>query len=382
MKDNKTRLKEMLAVLTIMSFIPDKDDPISHQFYVKGIKDMYNLDIDRRRVSQILNDLYEITNENPAFLPYFKIKECERGKGKFYMEKGDPEIIAKMIRGIDTSRALTSHERGEIIDFIRDFFIVTETKESENMTTNNRDFEIGIRDKFEQIKEQCNEIDFSFRLIEGLNERVLFYPNFAFQDLSYFEKTTFKGFVYSILTIDEIDYAVIMTASDSINNPHTVFLAPCLLLNIKKIYKKEEGVSKGPDFSLKIDKNKKQKFQTIDEWIKSILQTYSRRIDFNLKYKNEFEKAFFMSKVLDYFEFRDDISFFDNKADSKICVERVHSTYQGFLKFLFSNPLIYKNIEIIDPFLREQIQKDFGDIINNFYTNSKFIMLGQHGFRF
>lgn len=249
------------------------------------------------------------------------------------------------------------------------------------MAINNRDFELKIKNKIESIKKEGCEIDFNLKLLKGLIERVMSYPNFNFNDISYFEKTVFKGFVYSTLTIDNIDYATIMTASESLYNPHTVFLIPCLLLNIVKVYKKDEGMSKGPDFSLNVDEKNKKKFNTIDEWVKRIIQANSFRISFKLRYENYFEKRFFMFKVEEYFDYEDEISIFDGELNV-VYVERAYSTYQGFLQFLFSSPLIYKNIEIVSPSLKEKLEADFGDIINNFDKKEKYGELNKPSFRF
>lgn len=249
------------------------------------------------------------------------------------------------------------------------------------MAINNRDFELRIKNTIESIKKDGCEIDFNLRLLKGLIERIMFYPKFNFSDISYFEKTIFKGFIYSTLTIDDIDYVTIMTASDSLNNPHTVFLIPCLLLNIIKVYKKDEGMSKGPDFSLNVDDKNKKKFNTIDEWVKRIIQASSFRIAFKLRCENNFERHFFMFKVDEYFDYKDEISISDDEFNV-VYVERVYSTYQGFLQFLFSSPLIYKNIEIISPSLKEKLEADFGDIINNFDKKEKYFELNKPSFRF
>lgn len=129
MTDSKTKLKEVLAVMNVMFLTSDKDTTLSHQDYIKAIKILYDLDIDRRRVSQILNDLYDIGQENDEYFPYFEIKECEKGKGKFYIEKTDLRRVAKIIKGIDTTRSLTSAERKDIIRYIYSLFTENEKKE-------------------------------------------------------------------------------------------------------------------------------------------------------------------------------------------------------------------------------------------------------------
>lgn len=132
MTDSKTKLKEVLAVMNVMLLISDKDTTLSHQDYIKAIKNLYDLDIDRRRVSQILNDLYDIGHEDNDYFPFFEIKESEKGKGKFYIDKTDLRGIAKIIKGIDTTRPLTSKERKDIIGYIYSFFTENERKEIES----------------------------------------------------------------------------------------------------------------------------------------------------------------------------------------------------------------------------------------------------------
>lgn len=129
MTDSKTKLKEVLAIMNIMFLISDKDTTLSHQDYIKVIKNFYDLDIDRRRVSQILNDLYDIGQENNDYFPFFEIKESEKGKGKFYIDKTDLKGVSKIIKGIDTTRSLTSEERKNIISYIYSFFTENEKKE-------------------------------------------------------------------------------------------------------------------------------------------------------------------------------------------------------------------------------------------------------------
>lgn len=248
------------------------------------------------------------------------------------------------------------------------------------MAINDRDFEIEIRNKMEIIKKEGYEIDFKLTLLKDLYERIMFYPRINCNDISYFEKTLFKGFIYSTLTIDDMDYVTIMTASDSLNNPHTVFFVPCLLLDITKVYGKDEGMSKGPDFSLNIDEKDKKKFKTIDEWVEYRLQSNSYRMSFKLRYHNRIEARFFWNKVFEYFGNKNDTVISDDYPNA-IVVDRVFSTYQGFLKFLFSCPLIYKNIEIVDPFLKDQLKKDFGEIINNF-VKEEYTYLGEQKYRF
>lgn len=249
------------------------------------------------------------------------------------------------------------------------------------MVINDRDFEIKIRNKIEIIKKEGYEIDFKLALLRDLYERIMTYPKINCNDISYFEKTIFKGFIYSTLTIDDMDYLTIMTASDSLNNPHTVFFVPCLLLNIIKVYGKDEGMSKGPDFSLNVDEENKQKFKTIDEWVEYRLQLNSYRMSFKLRYHSRIEARFFWNKVFEYFGYRNEIVI-DGDYPNAIVVDRVFSTYQGFLKFLFSSPLIYKNIEIVDPFLKKHLKKDFGEIINNFDKEEKIMVLGEQKYKF
>lgn len=249
------------------------------------------------------------------------------------------------------------------------------------MAINDNDFELKIRNKIEKIKKEGYEIDFKLTLLKGLYERIMIYPKINCNDISYFEKTIFKGFIYSTLTIDDMDYVTIMTARDSLNNPHTVFFVPCLLLDITKVYGKDEGMSKGPDFSLNVDEKDKKKFKTIDEWVEYRLRFNSYRMSFKLRYHNMFESRFLLYKVFEYFGCKSEIAIRKDYPKA-IFIDRVFSTYQGFLKFLFSSPLIYKNIEIVDPFLKKHLKKDFGEIINNFDKEEKIMVLGEQKYKF
>ena len=130
MSDSKTKIKEILAVLNAMFILADENNPLSIQDYVKGIKQGYGLDVDRRRVSQILNDLYDIQKEEPDYFIYFKIRGCKKGKGKIYAEKFfDVDDGVKLIKAVKSSSELTKGESFELINYI--YLLFTENQREE-----------------------------------------------------------------------------------------------------------------------------------------------------------------------------------------------------------------------------------------------------------
>ena len=129
MSDSKTKIKEILAVMNVLYLANDSKKTLKINQYVSIIKDknIFGLDIDRRRVSQILYDLEAIYKEDGKLLPFFDLKETDNGR--VYVQKADPKLVAKILKAIETSPQITGEESLEITHMISQYFTDNELEE-------------------------------------------------------------------------------------------------------------------------------------------------------------------------------------------------------------------------------------------------------------
>ena len=129
MSDSKTKIKEILAVMNVLYLANDSKKTLKINQYVSIIKDknIFGLDIDRRRVSQILYDLEAIYKEDGKLLPFFDLKETDTGR--LYVQKADPKLVAKILKAVETSPQITEEESLEITHKICSYFTDNELEE-------------------------------------------------------------------------------------------------------------------------------------------------------------------------------------------------------------------------------------------------------------
>lgn len=129
MSDSKTKIKEILAVMNVLYLANDSKKTLKINQYVSIIKDknIFGLDIDRRRVSQILYDLEAIYKEDGKLLPFFDLKETDTGR--LYVQKADPKLVAKILKAVETSPQITEEESQEITHMISQYFTDNELEE-------------------------------------------------------------------------------------------------------------------------------------------------------------------------------------------------------------------------------------------------------------
>ena len=129
MSDSKTKIKEILAVMNVLYLANDSKKTLKINQYVSIIKDknIFGLDIDRRRVSQILYDLEAIYKEDGKLFPFFDLKETDNGR--LYVQKADPKLVAKILKAVDTSPQITEEESLEIAHMISQYFTDNELEE-------------------------------------------------------------------------------------------------------------------------------------------------------------------------------------------------------------------------------------------------------------
>ena len=129
MSDSKTKIKEILAVMNVLYLANDSKKTLKINQYVLIINDknIFGLDIDRRRVSQILYDLEAIYKEDGKLLPFFDLKETDNGR--LYVQKADPKLVAKLLKALETSPQITEEESLEITHKICSYFTDNELEE-------------------------------------------------------------------------------------------------------------------------------------------------------------------------------------------------------------------------------------------------------------
>ena len=129
MSDSKTKIKEILAVMNVLYLANDSKKTLKINQYASIIKDknIFGLDIDRRRVSQILYDLEAIYKEDGKLLPFFDLKETDNGR--LYVQKADPKLVAKILKAVETSPQITEEESQEITHMISQYFTDNELEE-------------------------------------------------------------------------------------------------------------------------------------------------------------------------------------------------------------------------------------------------------------
>ncbi len=129
MSDSKTKIKEILAVMNVLYLANDSKKTLKINQYVSIINDknIFGLDIDRRRVSQILYDLEAIYKEDGKLLPFFDLKETDNGR--LYVQKADPKLVAKILKAVETSPQITEEESQEITHMISQYFTDNELEE-------------------------------------------------------------------------------------------------------------------------------------------------------------------------------------------------------------------------------------------------------------
>lgn len=236
-------------------------------------------------------------------------------------------------------------------------------------------------EKFKIIKNGQNplEFDFKFHLVTGINAFVE--PKIDRSTAKdYFDNHILKGFVYNTYIINDIDYVAIKTANDSKNLPSHIMLLPIMFIDIVKVYKEGEGPSIDYDFNVNLED---KRIGTIDKWVKSKIRGGEQIVSFKLHYDTTIEKKFMLNSISKYFE--DDTLEFDwnvtkpSRKKHVLHVLKAYTTYHNFLKFLFSSPLIYLNMEVNCGNLKKQLKYDFENIIKSF-GDDEFIILGFDGF--
>ena len=242
-------------------------------------------------------------------------------------------------------------------------------------------------DKFITIKNDCNEFD--FKILKEFEKFTMFsFPQLLkdAEKLYIFRRKVnngeiFKGFVYSTYTIDDLDYVAIVTANECSELEHTLLVIPLLYIKIQKIYKNEEGISKGPDFNIDFS-SYDDKVHNIDEFVKLKYIKKQKRMSFNLFYSTIEELRFLDSRLMEYFDPNDvcyeNLPPREGKEEKIIYVSRACSTYGNFLKFLFSSSLIYRNIEILNPpSVKEQLTIDLKRILENYKKEEGISFVGK-----
>ena len=129
MSDSKAKIKEILAVMNVLYLANDSKKTLKINQYVSIINDknIFGLDIDRRRVSQILYDLEAIYKEDGKLLPFFDLKETDNGR--LYVQKADSKLVAKLLKAVETSPQITEEESLEITHKICSYFTDNELEE-------------------------------------------------------------------------------------------------------------------------------------------------------------------------------------------------------------------------------------------------------------
>ena len=129
MSDSKSKIKEILAVMTLLYVANDSKKTLKINQYVSLInsEDIFGLDIDRRRVSQILYDLEAIYKEDERYFPFFDLKETDNGR--LYVQKADPKLVAKLLKAVETSPQITEEGSLEITHMISQYFTDNELEE-------------------------------------------------------------------------------------------------------------------------------------------------------------------------------------------------------------------------------------------------------------
>lgn len=242
-------------------------------------------------------------------------------------------------------------------------------------------------DKFITLKNDGNEFD--FKILKEFEKFTMFSFPQLLKDAEKFyifmrkvnNGEIFKGFVYSTYTIDDLDYVAIVTANECLELEHLLLIIPCLYVKIQKIYKNGKGISKGPDFNIDFS-SYDERVHDIDEFVKFKYINKQKCMRFNLFYNTIEELRFLDSRLMEYFG-PNDVSYQilpprEGKEEKIIYVYKAYTTYGNFLKFLFSSPLIYRNIEILNPpSVKEQLTKDLKRILENYKKEDGISFIGK-----
>lgn len=219
------------------------------------------------------------------------------------------------------------------------------------------------------------EFDFKVHIIVGL---ISFVQPKESNIKEILDKSVLKGFVYDTYIINDIDYVAIKTANDDLVLPSHIMLLPAICIEIINTYALNEGISLDHDFDVKF---LNPKLNSIDEWVELRIKNNQQPVNIRFHYDDERELIFFKDILYSFFgpipEKINSKKVPSNKRKYMIEIEKIYTTYNNFVKFLFFTPFITLNTEVYFPVeLQERLKYDFETIMNNFSIPDTILLNG------
>ena len=340
---SERKIKEVLSVLYCLLYCTNSKKVLKHKEYIKIIKECFDLDIDKRRVSQILQDIKKIIeDDNYDFFPYFTIKKSTINDNKIYRDSfvlSDEEL--DLIKKALLSFADIDYKNAqEIINKIENL----KTQKSIGLKSNlTQDVNINLK----IIKEiydsnDCCKINIDYTKLTEMNYEAypIIYPKeFCNRNIEHVNIVFY--------TRDKICLSFVLG---------TMNFVLVLPIGSIRMIEKENLDKESLEFykmDSKFDFDPKN-YKTVDNWgLKHRKYQTQSPVNIELKiYGIEKERILdllnnFLGYNVNYTYILDDEK--KNKEIKYIHIEELNINFNIFFKWYLSNVIILSNVEIVSP---------------------------------
>lgn len=332
-KGSRERTKEILMVLNILYNETDKQKKLKYVDYVDRIKEKYNYDIDRRRISDILSDLYDAQNKSLDLLPF----DIESLTGKY--NRGNSILsnnqLDKILEAIDNYDFISKDDANVMKEYIKNQQTVSFKSQfkEKNIRTNHDDLLSKKLDKYLPLirEKKFGEIVLNLNNKNCINnwqnypkDKTLFYSKglrgFVFESYIY------KGTIYLCFLVEKTRYSkwnfAISVDIDSVD----------FFPNDDELYENKKFVK---NFKI-VPKQDRHQYKDVYEWYESLKFGKSDRFTYiKFSFDNQIKNRV--------------IKKFGDNVDCNKNVVEIEYDFNDFIDWYLSDNDILTNVNIIYP---------------------------------
>lgn len=373
------KTKEILIILKLLFLSTDDEHVLKYLDYVREAKDKYNVEIDRRRVAHILDDLEEISNSKHCDIVPFKIQNSKKGKGK--LQRGtfvlSDKDIERIIIALQSYQLLSGTETKELCaKIIENFSSVSKREYLANLKTDFRTLKVDEKTSEKSLLESNTYRQKFIITNDTMNGSIETFPKIS--SAQYFNKEL-TGYFYRYICLHNRPYVVVMLSDERI-----AFSVPAENISFLDNKKDIANMLDEPfvfDFSFQ----KGHQYRFIKQWVDKLISNETGDLEVvtlrmaESSYSNKIIKSletFFPNQKIQYRILPIDFPKYDSeeykKQPKQWTVEYLMASWDSFLDWFKSDVNIAKEVEILSP-------SSFADRIANFglelfiknFTNNK-----------
>ena len=372
MKESKDIIKEYLAVLYVLAkYTSEQDTNLKHIDYINYCYSLFNIKIERRKLSNILDDLYSISNDNEDLLP-FRIELNNVGNlkaYKYYKVANSPfdfKSISTIIKCLNDNGSYGTHK---IVSDLKKLLTRNELNKLKSYRSSLPKTTYVENEKIEELLEysklqedgKLHEIELTID-VESIFDHLYVY-NAKGKDLdTLINDDKVHGYVYDVLDIDGVYYLALNVNKYASNFTGLAIMLPIYALKSFRDFGADDFRSVAQSY--KID-DPDSLYSNIGEWVNSF-RNKDREMRVTIGIKKD---RYFANYILEQYvhrEFED----FNLESDTNgftFLVSDIRTTRKEFLKWFFSNEVIYKNVIVIEPnSLIKEIKSNIEEMLLNY----------------